>query len=393
MDQNTNFPPADDLKIRWKRIRQSLLENRMEACLISSGVNIYYLTGHIFGGYVYLTADDDPIYFFQRPAGWDHPQAVPIRKPEDIPALLKERGMKLPGNIGLEADQITYNEYIRLQAVFNPATATNVTPILRKVRMIKTPWEIQQFRISAKKHAEAYRHIPSYFRPGMTDIELQNEIEREMRSKGSIGLFRAFGNNMDIYMGSLLSGDNAETPSPFDFALGGGGLHPSLPIGANGSILRTGNAVMVDMAGNYTAYITDMTRTFSVGKLSEKAYRAHQVSIDMNNRLMNTAQPGTSCAEIYNWSLQMAEEAGLGDCFMGTRQQAKFVGHGVGIEINELPVMTSRSQDLLQPGMVFAFEPKFVLHETGAVGIENTYLVTENGLEKLTVFEEEIREL
>lgn len=78
---------------------------------------------------------------------------------------------------------------------------------------------------------------------------------------------------------------------------------------------------------------------------------------------------------------------------MGTHFQAKFVGHGVGLEINELPVLTPRSNDVMQPGMIFAFEPKFVLAGIGAVGIENTFLVTEMGVEKITLLDESIIEL
>ena len=145
---------------------------------------------------------------------------------------------------------------------------------MRRLREIKTPYEISQFRLSAERHAQTYVEIPSCFRPGMTDLELQYEIEKRMRQNGSLGLFRAFGPNMDIFMGSILAGENAETPSPFDFALGGGGMDASCPLGANGTRLKEGTAVMIDMAGNYTAYITDMTRVFAVGKLPELAYRA-----------------------------------------------------------------------------------------------------------------------
>jgi Xaa-Pro aminopeptidase len=172
--------------------------------------------------------------------------------------------------------------------------------------------------------------------------------------------------------------------------LGGAGPHPCLPIGANGSLIKPGQTVMVDMAGNFTAYMTDMTRVYSYGTLPSKAYEAHQVSIDMHYWLMANGKPGLSCAVIYNHSLEMADKAGLSAHFMGTVQQAKFVGHGVGIEINEWPVLTARSKDMLQTGMLIAYEPKFVLPETGAVGIENTYLITSNGIENVTVFEETI---
>jgi Xaa-Pro aminopeptidase len=390
---NSFLPSLEDLQIRWHLTQKYLSEAGGDACLISTNVNIYYLTGQIFMGFVYLPVEGKPLYFVQRPSGLDGEQIVNIRKPEDIPELLKDRKIRLPKNLFLEADQITHNEFLRLEAAFNPSKTGNATAILRKVRMFKTPWEIRQFRISAKKHTESYLSIPSLFRKGMTDITFQIEIEREMRKNGSVGIFRTFGGNMDLFMGSLLVGSNAETPSPYDFALGGSGIHPCLPIGSSGEEIREGDSVMVDFAGNFTAYMTDMTRVFSFGKLSDEAYRAHRLSMEMHDRLLAEVKPGTACAEIYNWSLETAKKAGLDGNFMGTKQQAKFVGHGVGLEINELPVFMERSKDLLQPGMVFAYEPKFVLPGTGAVGNEDTYLVTDTGIEKLTLHKENIIEL
>jgi len=147
------------------------------------------------------------------------------------------------------------------------------------------------------------------------------------------------------------------------------------------------------MAGNYTPYMTDMTRVFSVGKLTEQAYRAHQTSLTIQSEIENMAHPGVVCSELYNIAANIAEKEGFAGNFMGTKQQAKFVGHGIGIQINELPVLTPRSKEELQPNMVFALEPKFVIPGVGAVGIENSFLVTETGIEKLTHFEEEIIQL
>ncbi|MCC8145145.1 MAG: Xaa-Pro peptidase family protein [Bacteroidales bacterium] len=389
----SKYPPKEDLKLRWEKVQTFMKEAGADACIASTNVNIYYLTGKIFAGYVYLPSEGEPIEFVQRPNSLEGERIIPIRKPEDIPALLSGKGYQLPSVFLLEADQITYNEYLRLEKALAPGTASNATPVLRKARMTKTPWEIEQLRISGTRHAEAYKSIPSLFRSGMRDIEFQYEIEWVMRQNGSLGIFRTFGHQMEIFMGSLLAGKNAATPSSYDFALGGGGMSACLPIGASGDIIEKGQSIMIDMAGNFTAYMTDMTRVYSYGTLPDKAYRAHEASIQMHNRLLETAKPGTECAEIYNWSLEMAEEAGFAANFMGTVQQAKFTGHGVGLEINEPPVLMGRSKDTLQPGMTIAFEPKFVLPDIGAVGIENTFLITENGIEKITVFEENIMKL
>lgn len=386
---NVDFPPLSDLQLRWKRIQDLMREENGDACLFTGFVALYYLTGKMFDGYIYLTADEEPVCFVRKPVDLLLEGAVFIRKPEEIPDLLRKWGKPQPRMVGLEADQLTYNEYIRLQKLFEAPTRINATTILRRARMVKTPWEVEQLRYSARQHSYAYKKIPSLFEPGMTDLEFQYGLEANMRQHGSIGIFRTFGSNMDIFMGSVLTGDNAAKPSPCDFALGGAGCS-ALPIGANGSLIRKGQAVMIDLAGNFTAYVSDMTRVYAYGTLSDEAYRAHEVSIDMNNWLSANGKPGLSCKEIYEQSLAMAEEAGFLKNFMGTLQQARFVGHGVGIEINELPVLTERSKDKLEAGMVFAYEPKFVLPTTGAVGIENTFLVTEKGIEKLTIFEEGI---
>lgn len=383
----------DDLQLKWGRIQQAMQAQHADACLLSVDVNLYYTTGRIFSGYFYLPAEGTPWFFVKRPNGLIDNHIEYIRKPEQIAEIFAARGIPMPEKLLLEADELTYNDYIRLQSIFNPKETGNATALMRTLREIKTPWEISQFRISAEKHAKTYSEIAECFRPGMTDLEFQYEIEKRMRQNGSIGIFRAFGANMDIFMGSILAGENAEAPSPFDFALGGKGMDASCPLGANGTILKDGIAIMVDMAGNYTPYMTDMTRVFSVGKLTEDAYRAHQTSLTIQNEIENVARPGVVCSELYNIAAGIAEKEGFAGNFMGTKQQAKFVGHGIGIQINELPVLTPRSKEELQPNMVFALEPKFVIPGVGAVGIENSFLVTETGIEKLTHFEEKIIQL
>lgn len=383
----------NELELKWRRIQQAMRQEEADGCLLTMNMNLYYVSGQVFNGYFYLPAEGRPYWFVKRLTVPETNQVHVIRKPEQMPELFRDLNLAMPRKLLLEEDELSYNECIRLQHVFRAEATGNASALIRHIRMIKTPWEIEQMRISARRHEAVYREIPACYRPGMRDVELQIEIEKRMRMHGSLGYFRAFGSNMDIFMGSLLAGENAGEPSPFDFALGGTGMHASGPLGANGTLLEEGTTVMADMSGNYTAYQTDMTRVFSIGKLPDRAYRVHRVALEIQARMERAAKPGVPCAELYRDALAMAGQEGLEDCFMGTHLQAKFVGHGVGLEINELPVLTTRSKDILQPGMTFAFEPKFVLAGIGAVGIENTFLVTDSGVEKMTLLDENIIEL
>lgn len=379
-----------DLFFRQKKVQNALREAGVDGILLTTDVNIYYMTGLVFNGYYYLPVDDDPVLFVKRPGGLSGERLFAIRKPEQMPDIFAANGWRLPESVLLETDEISYNECMRLQNVFHFKKMDNATTCMRRIRMVKTPWEIGQLRLSADRHAATYSRIPECYHPGMSDLSFQAEIEHQMRLHGSIGVFRAFGSNMNIFMGSLLAGENAEVPSPFDFALGGGGQTAFCPIGANGTLLKEGMAVMVDMAGNYTDYLTDMTRVYSIGSLPELACRAHQVSLEIQNAVEVAAGPGVACADLYNLSYSIVEKAGLTAYFMGTKQQAKFVGHGIGLEINEPPVLTPRSKEVLEPNIAFALEPKFVIPQVGAVGIENSFLVTDTGIEKLTTFREDI---
>ena len=214
-----------------------------------------------------------------------------------------------------------------------------------------------------------------------------------MRLQGCLGIFRVFGRSMEIFMGSVLTGDNAGYPRPHDFALGGQGLDPALPGGANKTPLKEGQSVMVDLGGNFNGYMNDMSRVFSIGKLPEEAYTAHQVCLDIQEKIASIAKPGIACEVLYDTAAEIAKEAGFADKFMGTGQQAKFIGHGIGLEINEAPVIGSPHETTIEPGMVFALEPKIVIPGVGPVGIENSWVVTNEGIEKLTNCNEEIIEL
>lgn len=376
MKQQLLILSPQEFQLRIGRLRDLMAAAGVDAILVSDNANIYYLTGRVIAGYVYVPVVGDVRFFVRRPVGLIGEGVEYIRKPEDMAERLNSSCFK---NIGLELGVLPYSAALRLMKVVSFATAVNVSSILQEARSVKTEYEIGLIEQSGLKQEKVYRKVPQIYRAGMTDLELQIEIEYISRLEGCLGLFRISGDSMELHMGNILAGDNANNPAPYDFAMGGAGMDPSIPVGGNGSVIQPTDSVMVDANGNYTGYMTDMTRTFGVKELSEQALAAHRCSIEICHALQRMMKPGVEAKALYEKADEIAREAGLQDYFMGQRQKAAFIGHGVGIEINERPVVAPRSRDILAAGNVIALEPKFVIPGTGAVGIENTYVVVENG--------------
>ena len=382
MTDNIILLSHDEQQLRLGRVRELMRQAGLDAMLIADFANLYYLTGRVYSGYAYIgNRDGDQMYFVKRMENLRGDGVVNIRKPEQMAESIL---LDTPAVLGLELDLMSYNMAGRLGKIFPGAQIADCTGVMRTARAVKTEAELHLLRRSGILHEGVYRRIPRLYREGMTDIEFEIEIEKALRLDGNLGQFRISGDTMETHMGSLITGDNADEPSPYDFAMGGAGLDPSIPTGACGELIKPHCSVMVDLCGDFTGYMTDMSRTFALESLEKLAMDAHQCSIDIIDRLVTLGKPGVAAAELYNVAMEMATERQLHTYFMGHRQHAGFIGHGVGIEVNELPVIAPRSRDILQRHNVIALEPKFVIPHVGAVGIESTFIVQDDGLECIT---------
>lgn len=369
---------SEALDFRLSRLDVLMADSGIDTIFINDNANLFYLTGRVFCGYLMYRRDSRELRaFVRRPVTFTGKDVVSIHKPEQIAGHLDAP----LGKTALETDNSPYSTVIRLAAALGLESFGNADTILRKARSVKAPDEIALIEHSGICQTRVYTDMHHLYHEGMTDVELQIEIERASRLEGCLGIFRIGGNEMELYMGNVITGENADAPSPYDFAMGGAGQSPSLPVGANGTIIEPANPVMVDVNGNYTGYMTDMTRTYAVDPehIADEIKRIHQVSVNICAKLADMGRPGAKASDLYDQALKMVCEAGLEKIFMGHRQHAGFVGHGVGIEVNELPVISPRSRDILFSGNVIALEPKFVIPRVGAVGIENTYVVEPDG--------------
>lgn len=197
-------------------------------------------------------------------------------------------------------------------------------------------------------------------------------------------------------MGHLLAGDAGSLASFMNSPTGGYGPGPWAPYGAGARPIRRGEPILLDYSGEWGGYIADQTRMLSIGPLSAFWQDAYAAMRDVADYLEREVRPGITSGDVYDLALQRATTLGYGDNFMGPPdeespgQKVPFVGHGVGLELDEWPPLQRGTDGVLQSGMVLAVEPKLIYTGRGAIGIEDTYLLTDQGLHPLTFSSREI---
>jgi Xaa-Pro aminopeptidase len=206
-----------------------------------------------------------------------------------------------------------------------------------------------------------------------------------------MGLMRVRGYNQEIITGMIGAGAAAAMPTYFDGPAGGEGLGAASPQSSGTRSIGTDEPILIDIGCCIGGYVIDQTRTAVIGELPDDLRQAYELSEAVLRETEARLKPGTICEDLYAAALEQVQSAGLSDHFMGFgADQVKFLGHGIGLEIDELPVLARGFRYALEPGMVIAIEPKFTFPGRGVVGIENTYAITETGFEKLTVSREGI---
>jgi len=225
----------------------------------------------------------------------------------------------------------------------------------------------------------------------MTEIEAESHLIELGRRRGHQGLTRMRAWNQDMVNACVLSGNSGSVLTHLDVSVIGPGISPAFPQGSSFNLIERDVPIQIDFSIAYNGYITDGARTYVIGSLPPKLMEAYEAALEIRDEMGKIAKPGVPCSDLYHLCSQIVKRRGLEDYFIGTKKnQAPFVGHGIGLEIDELPLLARGFSQPLETGMVFAFEPKFIFPEIGAVALEDDYAVTEDGIEKLTHTEDNI---
>ncbi|MFH1082862.1 MAG: Xaa-Pro peptidase family protein [Pseudomonadota bacterium] len=387
-----------EISRRLRAFQEKLIANEVDGAIIAQKTDLYYLSGTDQDTHLWVPASGQPILMVRKSMERAKEDAcieaiVPINSLSQIPEYIQDHGGKDPGRIGLEMDVLPVNRYLLYQRLFPEKEMIDVSSLIRETRMIKSAYEISCITRAALMADNTYGKIPEFLREAETEIDLTYRIEAFYRSQGHPGIIptRAF-NNEALY-GQIMSGKRAATPSSSAGPTGGKGLGPFFSQGASLERIGRNEPILVDYAANADGYIADLTRIFSLGKLKETFIHAHEVALTVQDVLSREAVPGVRAGSLYDLALEVVEKAGLVTGFMGYPDPVPFVGHGVGLELDEWPVIGRGSDTILSEGMVIALEPKFVFPGEGTVGIENTFVITKNGTKKLNRFPDAIFEI
>jgi len=379
---------------RISHLQQQMMLSELAGCLISQNVGIYYYTGSMQTGYLFVPRQGAATYYVRR--SLDRALRESHVRVAELGSMRKF-GEQLAGDypdlfpgkarpaVGADLDVLPAQLYLRLLEAVPAASWTDASALLRTARGVKSAYEIACIERAAQAAAEALEEAMNGLREGMTELELTTIIERELRVRGHAGLMRMRGYNQEIPIGMIAAGEAAAEPTYFDGPAGGRGLTPAVPQSSSTRRIRRGEPILLDIGCCIDGYVIDQTRTAVIGTLSPSLRQAYDTAEAIMRKIQASMKPGVLPEDLYMQSLAMAKEAGLADRFMGYgRDQVKFLGHAIGLEIDEWPVLARGFRDPLLPGMVIAVEPKFTFPGEGVVGIEDSFLITEDGCRPLT---------
>jgi Xaa-Pro aminopeptidase len=388
--------PKTELEYRIAKLQQHLKTRSIDAALILQNIDLFYFSGTIQQSHLYVPADGEPLLMahksFERASAESSlERIVKLNSPKRIAAILSENGYPLPRRVGFELDVLPANLFFTYRDIFKNAELVDISYPIRLIRAVKSDYELAILRQAAALSDQVAACVPPLLREGMTELELAGRIEAEARKRGHQGVIRMRLWGSEMFYGHLMSGSTGAIPSFLSSPTGGRGASPAVAQGPSFKTIQRHEPVLVDYVFAYNGYLSDHARIFALGNVADELVRAHTAMLSIQDMIKKMARPGVPSGEIYDRALAGTQALGYGDYFMGVGpERIRFVGHGIGLEVDEFPFLAAGQKLKLQEGMVIAVEPKLVFPGKGVVGIENIHVVTRDGLVQLGGFTEEI---
>lgn len=375
---------ASELENRLKNFRERMnqLNDGWNVAFIVNKLNIFYFTGTSQNGLLVIPKDGEAIFFVRRSFARaeiesNFPKIMKMNSFRDIPPVVGNLGE----SVHLEKEFLPLAYVERLNKYFDFKQIKSCDLAISATRAVKSEYELEIMKRAGALHNETLTEfVPQIVKEGMSEKELASEILKYMLDRGHHGVSRIAMFNTELYMGQVCFGDNGVFYNTFDGPGGIMGLSPAVPLfGNDDRKLKKGEIFYIDIGCGMEGYHTDKTQVYSFGDMPDGVLKYHDKCVDIINRTAELMKPGMIPSKIYEEIVAELDEDFL-ESFMGMGdERVKFLGHGVGLVIDEYPVFAKGFDLPLEENMVMAVEPKRGIKGVGLTGIEDTYVVTPSG--------------
>lgn len=348
---------------KLEKLRAQLKEDKIDALLVTNPYNRRYLTGFTGTAGVAIVSQEDAVFITDfRYTEQAEKEVEGFRIVQHTKTMIEEvaeqsKRMNVD-TLGFEKEDMSYGLY----ELYNQHVTANLKPVaglIEKLRIVKSAEEIAVLKQAAKIADDAFEHIIQYIRPGITELDVSNELEFFMRKQGA-------------------------TSSSFSIIVASG-HRSALPHGvASSKVIESGDFVTLDYGALYNGYISDITRTVAVGEPSDQLKEIYAITLEAQERALREIKAGMTGIEADRIARDYITEHGYGEAF------GHSTGHGIGLEVHEAPGLSFKSETVLEPNMVVTVEPGIYLPQIGGVRIEDDIIITENGNERLTFATKEL---
>ncbi|MDR2050884.1 MAG: Xaa-Pro peptidase family protein [Deltaproteobacteria bacterium] len=384
--------PLEELALRRRKCLELLRQLHPEAggILIFSRLNIYYFTGTLAVGLLWIPHEGEPVLAVRKGlerARLESPHSVSAsyKSYSRIAGLLEERGSPLTRTFALEQNGLTWSLGLNFSRYFQDFKYVAADDVLERTRGVKTDWELAKLRLAGQRHYTALCKIfPERVRPDMNAYQISRLLWDIFFELGHSGPIRMAAPGEESFLGSVCVGENSAYPSYYNGPLGLKGAHPSSPyMGYAGEVWSRGTFLGTDVGFVLEGYNSDKTAFYFAGKPSEipaQARKAQDCCLEIQAEIASRLKPGAIPQELYRHALDMAAKRGFGLNFMGHGgNQVPFIGHGLGLNLDEWPALADKFTEPLRENMVIALEPKITIPGYGMLGVESTLALTATG--------------
>lgn len=377
--------PSREIRDRIRRIQIELRQERIDALFVAQRADLFYFSGTAQNGYLYVPAEGEPVLFVRRYAPRAREESplewiVEIGSTTEITDRIVDFFGPGRARIGFELDVLSVREFGYFSELLAPADVADASFSILKVRSVKSPWELARIDEAAALSAKTFAHIPTILEPGLTEMAFAGRLEAFARVHGHGGMLMTRAANENAYPWHVVCGKSGGVGGALDSPVSGEGTSPAFPIGAGRRLLAASDPIMVDFGTVLNGYHMDETRMFAIGAMPDKARDACRAAIEIQNGMIEAIRAGAVAGELFDQALSHAGRLGFEEQFLGLPgYKSRFIGHGIGVELVEPPMIARNRTDVLMPGMTIALEPKMCFAGAFAAGVESVVAVTDDG--------------